>query len=461
MSAPTLVHPALIDAVKNGDRAALKALLQKKADVNVADTDGSTALLWASYRDDLEAADLLLRAGAKVNAANDLNVTPLWPACQNGSAAMVRRLLDKGADPNTTLLSGETPLMVAARSGHPDVVELLVAKGANLNARGPRGQTALMWAVAQKHPDVIRVLLAHHADYNLKSDVYKEMMAVNPHGYLGVQQGDPARRRNRFDVRGARWRGGCGEALVAAGANVNDADAWGVWPSPSPPTPVSTIWWNFCSTRAPIRIRRRLVSPALQEAVLRRDERMVKALLDHKADPNTPVQTWTPTRQSSFDWHFEPSVIGATPLWLAARVDEPAIMQMLLDKGADPKFVHKVTWMADQGFAPIERTQTSTTLLAAVGIGGGNVQAWGSGNTRFESEPDVLASVKLLVDLGIDVNAASNQGATPLDGAKNLGYKSVVDFLTEKGAKAGTGAGGRRGRGGRGPAPVPFTAPGR
>ena len=113
-------------------RKPLRALVQKKADVNAAEADGTTALHWASYRDDLESAELLIRAGAKVNAANDLGATPLWTASLNGSAAMVRRLLQAGADPNLALLLGETPVMVASRSGNPDVVEQLLAKGANV-----------------------------------------------------------------------------------------------------------------------------------------------------------------------------------------------------------------------------------------------------------------------------------------------------------------------------------------
>ena len=59
-------QPSLIDAVKSGDHAAIKALLQKKADVNATEPDGSTALHWASYRDDVETANLLIRAGAKI-----------------------------------------------------------------------------------------------------------------------------------------------------------------------------------------------------------------------------------------------------------------------------------------------------------------------------------------------------------------------------------------------------------
>ena len=95
----------LIDAAKNADRNALRALLKPGVDVNAAQGDGTTALHWASYRDDVESAGLLIRAGADVNAANDLGVTPLWTASQNGSAAMVRRLLQAGANANAALVS--------------------------------------------------------------------------------------------------------------------------------------------------------------------------------------------------------------------------------------------------------------------------------------------------------------------------------------------------------------------
>src|SRR5207244_7383764 len=86
--------------------------------------------------------------------------------------------------PNLALLSGETPLMVASRGGYAAVAEQLLSKGANINAHGTRGQTALMWAVAQQHPEVVRVLIAHKADLHAKSEVYNEVMAVPPHGYL-------------------------------------------------------------------------------------------------------------------------------------------------------------------------------------------------------------------------------------------------------------------------------------
>jgi ankyrin repeat protein len=218
----------LIDAAKRSDKETIRLLIQKKTDVNAAEPDGTTALHWAAYRDDLESADLLLKAGAKVNAANDLGATPLWNASQNGSVAMVKRLLDAGANPNMALLAGETPVMVAARSGYPTVVEELLAKGGNPNAHGARGQTALMWAVSQQHPEVVKVLIAHNVDLKARSDVYNEVMAVPPHGYLPYNLTVPHGGETALMFAARVGDLESAKLLVAAGANVNDADAWGV-----------------------------------------------------------------------------------------------------------------------------------------------------------------------------------------------------------------------------------------
>src|SRR5262245_51154934 len=76
------------DAVKKGNVAALRTLIQQKADVNAPQVDGATALHWAIHRDDLESADLLIGAGAKVDVKNREGVTPLSMAALYGNAAM-------------------------------------------------------------------------------------------------------------------------------------------------------------------------------------------------------------------------------------------------------------------------------------------------------------------------------------------------------------------------------------
>ena len=171
LGASSSARPPLVEAAKNADWQLLRALLQQGGRVDAADADGSTALLWVSYHDDLPSADLLIGAGANVNAPNDLGATPLWAASQNGSTNMVGRLLKAGANPNAALPSGETPVMVAARAGYPPVVEQLLARGADVNARGARGQTALMWAASQNNAAAVKTLIALGADKNARSNL--------------------------------------------------------------------------------------------------------------------------------------------------------------------------------------------------------------------------------------------------------------------------------------------------
>ena len=60
----------VVDAVKEGNVAAVKALIAQKADVNAAEPDGMTALHWAVRANDVPTVQMLLRAGANVNAAS-------------------------------------------------------------------------------------------------------------------------------------------------------------------------------------------------------------------------------------------------------------------------------------------------------------------------------------------------------------------------------------------------------
>ena len=439
---------SLVDAAKRGDKDAIKALIQKKADVNAADPDGTTALHWVSYHDDLETADLLLKGGAKANAANDLGATPLWNASQNGSFAMVRRLLEAGANPNAALLSGETPVMVAARSGYPEVVEQLLRKGGNPNAHGTRGQTALMWAVSQKHPAVVKVLLAHGVDLKAQSDVWGEVMAVPPHGYLPYNLKIPHGGETALMFAARVGDLDSARLLVAAGANVNDADAWGV--------SATTLAAHSGFTDLVLFLLEKGADPnaapngftALHEAIMRRDTRMATALLDHGADPNAPLKTFTPTRRSSDDFHFDPSLVGATPYWLAARFTEPDIMRLLVKHGADPLFVHHADWVGEQGFGGVERKENVNAVMAATGML--RASPWVDVE-KAQREALTLETVKLAVELGADLNMLNTDGRTALDAAKALRYPSVVDFLTSKGAMAGTAPAstGRGGRGGR------------
>src|SRR3954462_5311536 len=101
----------LVNAAAEQDKAAIRALLKQRVDVNARRADGATALLWAVHFNDLETVDLLLKAGADVNAADDHGMTPLAQAVENNNPALVQRLLGAGSNANAAQTSGMTPLM--------------------------------------------------------------------------------------------------------------------------------------------------------------------------------------------------------------------------------------------------------------------------------------------------------------------------------------------------------------
>jgi ankyrin repeat protein len=175
------VDTRVADAAKRADRAAVRALIGQKADINATQADGTTALHWAVHRDDVETAGLLIRAGANVKTANRYGVTPLSLACVNGKGGMVELLLGAGADPNTVSADGETALMTCARTGGVEAVKALLGRGAAVDAKETqRGQTALMWAAAEGHAEVVEALLEAGADpkYRLASGYDAFLLAV-------------------------------------------------------------------------------------------------------------------------------------------------------------------------------------------------------------------------------------------------------------------------------------------
>ena len=91
------------DAAQKQDIGALRALVQRKADVNAAQPDGTTALHWAVVWNDEDAVNLLLRAGANAKAANRYGATPLSEAVsvrkrRDGRGAAQGRRRSENAD---------------------------------------------------------------------------------------------------------------------------------------------------------------------------------------------------------------------------------------------------------------------------------------------------------------------------------------------------------------------------
>jgi len=90
--------PGLVDAARSQDSTKVRALIDRKADVNMRSADGSTALLWAAHWNDVASAELLLRAHADANIANEriqivLHQLPELPVNRDTGQARIARLL--------------------------------------------------------------------------------------------------------------------------------------------------------------------------------------------------------------------------------------------------------------------------------------------------------------------------------------------------------------------------------
>ena len=130
---------------------------------------------------------------------------------------------------------------------------------------------------------------------------------------------------------------------------------------------------------------------------------------------------------------YPPPFVGASPFWLAARFARTDLMRLLAAHGADPRFVHEVDYIVDGRMQ--WRTERTTTLMAALGMGGRRARPWVPYAGAAESR--TLAAVELAVALGAAVNAADADGHTALDEAEALQYESVVRYLAAAGAEPG------------------------
>ena len=104
----------LYDVIRQNDLAKLERLLGAGASANAGDDRGVTPLMYAATAGSVDAMKLLINKGADVNAANSFGSTALvWSAID---IEKVRLLVEAGADVNAVSKEGRSALFVAAMS---------------------------------------------------------------------------------------------------------------------------------------------------------------------------------------------------------------------------------------------------------------------------------------------------------------------------------------------------------
>jgi uncharacterized protein len=400
---------SLVDAAESGDRATvLRLLAEKGSNPNTPSLDGTTAIMWAAHNDDLALVQALIKAGANVKLRNQFGTTAITEASIIGSAAIIDALLKAGADPNTKNPEGETPLMAVSRSGKIDAAKRLLDAGADVNAKETwGGQSAIMWAAAQSQPEMVKLLASRGADLNAHGMIRQWERKViteprpkdmNKGGFTPLiyaaregcvecakalieAKADPDLQDpdgvTALNMALLNQHYSVASYLIKAGADLDKWDLFGRSP----------VYMAADVNTLPVMGNGATVTIPSEDALSALD--VARQLLEAGANPNIQLKRRPPYRNVPQDRGGDGILAqGATPLLRASRAGDAKFVDLLLKHHA------LVDLPSKEGVTP---------LMAAAGV------EFGARVTRGRNRTDegVLATMKLLIAAGANVNARS------------------------------------------------------
>jgi uncharacterized protein len=445
----------LADAIQQGNNRTAQELLQTGVDVNEAQNDGSTPLLWAVYQVDEPLVTALLSREADPDRANNFGASPLSEAARLANTNIVEQLLKAGADPDAANADGQTPLMLAAFNGSVEVARALVAKGADVNSIEQwTGQTALMWAAARNHPEMAKFLIESGADVHKRATHFdwSSQMTSEPRGQYRPSGGlTPLLYAARSGCLA------CVQAIMEAGADPNLPSPDGVTPLlvaidnfhfnvanyllDEGANPHAFDWWGRTPLYLAIDVRsieapERRLEQAGKDAALA----LARRLLDAGAYVDAQMNFHRPgVGGGNGRYSDELLSTGTTPLLRAAVGHDAEAARLLLSYGAE---------------VDLPNIFGITPLLAVSGIA--TPRGMLSDGTVFPEsniEDLVIETLEVLLEAGADINAVvtdttsntavwprhasitNRQGQTAIFGPGKWGWMKVAEFLVKHGAK--------------------------
>ena len=291
----------------------------------------------------------------------------------------------------------------------------------------------MIWAAAENHADAIRVLAEHGADVDGRS----ALLALEPRQRRAGQSILPLGSWTPLMYAARENALAAGDALVASGASLDAVD-----PDGATALVIAIINAHYEFAELLLRAgadpnvvdneagmgplyaavdmhrlavghgRGNPVPVGLLDAV-----DITRSLLEHGADPNAALKKPILQRQHTFGDGTLGA--GATPLMRAAKSGDIELVRVLVDAGADPL---------------AKLPNGTTALMLAAGLG------WRNGSPLAPSydqgsDEEAVATLELLLSLGLDLQATNEAGDTALHAAIGArGSEAIVGFLLERGA---------------------------
>ena len=461
----------LATLVQSGATKPALEKIRAGADVNQAQGDGTTPLLWAINRADYEVAEALLAKKANPNAGNAFGALPLLEATRANDARMVKMLLDAGAKVDSANPDDETALMVAIKGGNFPIVDQLVDLRANVNVVEKfHNQTPLMYASGEGRADIVKLLLSKGADVKpraLYTDWPSQVTSEPRTQYRSVG----GLNALMYAVRSGCYS--CVEQLVAAGADIN-------FPTPEGITPLMLaldnshneeakflmdkgayldVWdwwgrtplWIAVDRKAPpggaagagrgggagagrggggrgagrggpagdARAAGGAPPPSANEPPPVSSMAIINALLDAGVDPNPEMNFHRPNAPSRGRFADNQVSTGTTAVFRAVQLNDQEVLEALLKKGANPNI--------------------NAMGYTAFGLAAGNGPAGRGGGGQAN-----LAMMDMLAQHGADVNATIKG---TLSNSFHIGYGNTIDGVyCKEGTSASTKRRGAEGR---------------
>jgi uncharacterized protein len=326
---------AVMMAARTGRTDALAVLLEAGARVNEKEKwGGTTALMWAVSERHPEAVKLLLERGADVRARS--NFVPA--ANGRGFEGRTPATDDNGRKVEEFASGWLTPLMLAAREGDLQSARLLIAAGADVNAVAGDGKNALGLAIFNGNYDLASELV------DAKSDVNNVDAQRFTPLFWAVDRRNPETAPN-FPWMVTQDPLPLVKKLLDAGANPN------------------ALVNNTPRARMRAGSPRIVFATSLMRAAFSGDLELTKLLLAHGADPKVISSDGETMVEAAAGLGFiqgyskgkspeerlevvklfvelgadvnQADDYGITPLMVAGNMGDTAIIQYLVDKGAD------------------------------------------------------------------------------------------------------------------------------